>query len=465
MTTALSETLVDPAVPGAAPARMVLDERTRRLLERPVLPTLVRLAAPNVFEAAARIAFITADAFFVAWLGNDVLAGVSVVFPLLTLMQTITAAGLGAGVAASVGVALGAGDRERARSLAGTAMGLALAGAALSSVILVLAGPSLYRAMGLSGAALAAASEYGAIVFGGCVTVWLMNTLANISRGAGNMLIPASAILIGEVFHLLLSPALIVGWGPFPRMGVAGAGVAVLAAYGVGALVIGSYLVSRRALVRLDGRHLRIRRVEAAAILRIGLLASGAMVVFQASAFLVTGLVGRLGSEAIAAYGAASRLELLQAPVTFAFASAVITMVATAIGAGDRRRARQAALTGMAVAAAIGVVFSAVAFRGEMWMAIFTSDPAIAAQGALYLLCLAPLFPIIGAGIAAYFATQAIGEVARPFACIALRFVIAVVGGLVGLSLYPGVLSIYLASALAALVSSLGLIAVALRRF
>ena len=76
----------------------VLSSRTQRILEAPVLPLLLSLAAPNIGEAAARITFLTADALFVSWLGSDALAGVAVVFPLFLILQTATASGFGSGV-------------------------------------------------------------------------------------------------------------------------------------------------------------------------------------------------------------------------------------------------------------------------------------------------------------------------------------------------------------------------------
>src|SRR5262245_11875259 len=212
----------------------VLSARTQRILHAPVLPLLLSLAAPNIGEAAARITFLTADAIFVSWLGSDALAGVAVVFPLFLILQTATASGFGSGVSSAIGRALGAGDHERAASLAGVAVAIALIGGALTSTLMLLAGPTLYAAMGLTGLTFDMAALYGAMMFGGSVLVWLMNLLANVSRGAGNMMVPAFAIAIGEAFHLALSPALILGWGTFPALGIVGGELAAVEACGVG---------------------------------------------------------------------------------------------------------------------------------------------------------------------------------------------------------------------------------------
>src|SRR6516225_4245368 len=73
-----------------------MDPATRRLLEGPIAPTLLRLAAPNVVMLVAQVAISILEAYYVGWLGADALAGVSVTFPLVMLMQTMSAGGMGA---------------------------------------------------------------------------------------------------------------------------------------------------------------------------------------------------------------------------------------------------------------------------------------------------------------------------------------------------------------------------------
>src|SRR5882672_6584882 len=150
----------------------VLPPRTRLLLEAPILSTLLRLAAPNIGEAVARITFLTADALFVSSLGSDALAAVAVVFPLFLILQTATASGIGSGVSSAIGRALGAGEHARATSLAGVAVAIALIGAGLTTALLVIEGPSLYAAMGLTGRPLEMAVLYGGVMFGGAGFVW-----------------------------------------------------------------------------------------------------------------------------------------------------------------------------------------------------------------------------------------------------------------------------------------------------
>src|SRR5260221_8972857 len=126
----------------------VLSARTQRILEAPVLPLLLSLAAPNIGEAMARITFLTADALFVSWLGSDALAGVAVVFPLFLILQTATASGIGSGVSSAIGRALGAGDHARAASLARAAVPIALIGAPVTTALNLIRRPPPVAAQG-----------------------------------------------------------------------------------------------------------------------------------------------------------------------------------------------------------------------------------------------------------------------------------------------------------------------------
>jgi putative MATE family efflux protein len=438
-----------------------LSDRTRRLLEGPILPTLLRLAAPNLGEAAARIAFIGCDAVFVGWLGTDALAGVSLVFPIFLIMQMTSASGLGAGVAAAVARALGGGRRADADALASHAILLAALTAAGFATSMLIDGPALYRALGARGPALAAAVSYSNLVFGGgALAVWLMNILANLVRGTGNMTVPASAIIAGELVHLALSPSLILGWGPFPQLGVAGAALAVIAAYGTGAAILLVYLLSGSGLVRLSRAALRPRLAPVRAILSVGGLAALNVLQWQLAAFAVTAAVASFGPVILAGYGAAIRLELLMYPLSFALGSATVALVATQIGAGAHTRARRIGWTAAALSSLLGLVFAGVALSlPHGWMALFTRDPAVIAAGAAYLRTMGLSYPVLGLGFGLVFALQGAGQVLWPFVAGAAR--LAVVAGGAWLVLQNGgsPATLYLVLADAAVLFVLGMLA------
>src|SRR3569833_2809820 len=96
------------------PAATSADRRRDALLTEPILPTLLKLAAPTVTVLVAQTAVNVAEAYYVGYLGTDALAGAALVFPIFVLMTMMSNGGFGSGVASSVARAGGAGRRDDA---------------------------------------------------------------------------------------------------------------------------------------------------------------------------------------------------------------------------------------------------------------------------------------------------------------------------------------------------------------
>jgi putative MATE family efflux protein len=428
MTSALAAPATDAPAPRAAAA--VTDARTQALLEGPIASTLLRLAAPGVAVMLLQAGVGTMDGVFVGWLGAEALAGVSLVYPLLMLMQTMSAGGMGGGIASAVARALGGGRREDADRLAAHGLLIALAMGALFTVTLLAGGPAVYRALGGHGAALDAALAYSRVLFGGAAVFWLFNSLASVIRGTGRMLLPAGVMAGASVLYLLLSPALVMGWGPLPRLGVAGAATASVAAFGAGTLVLAAHLLSAGSLVRLRPAGFRPRAALFGEILRVG--APGALntVFTNLTVVLLTGLVGTFGMHALAGYGMGARLEYIQIPIVFGVGSALVAMVGTNVGAGRIARAERVAWVGAGLAGgittAIGLTF---AVFPHAWLGLFTTEPAVLETGTAYLRIVGPFYGFFGVGLALYFASQGAGRLAWPLLAGFLRLVVAATGG------------------------------------
>src|SRR3984957_18054842 len=324
------------AAAGPAPIqnKPAYDPRTRALIEGPIVKTLVRLAAPNMLVMLAQSAVGLIETYFVGKLGTDSLAGVALVFPIVMLMQMMSAGAMGGGISSAIARALGAGRRDDADALTLHALVIALAFGLAFTVTVLPGGRWLYAAMGGSGASLDAALIYSGVVFAGAILLWHFNSLANGFRGTGNMAVPALVTCIGVVVLIPLSPCLIFGLGPLPRLGVAGGAVAMLIYYAVGSIAFAAYLRSERSVVRLSFRGIRFRWTLFRDILRVGAVAALITVQNNLPIAIATGFVGAFGSAAIAGYGTASRLEYLLIPLVFGLGGPLVAMVGTNIGAG-----------------------------------------------------------------------------------------------------------------------------------
>src|SRR5256712_7657841 len=105
--------------------------------------------------------------------------------------------------------------------------------------------------MGGSGASLTAALAYSTVVFSGAILIWIFNSLANVIRGTGNMAVPAAVTSVGAAALIPLSPCLIFGWGPFPRLGGARGAAAGGADYAPGGGALTPAFLAGRGVVRL----------------------------------------------------------------------------------------------------------------------------------------------------------------------------------------------------------------------
>jgi putative MATE family efflux protein len=418
----------DEGLPGTG----ALDPRTRFLLEKPILAVLVRLALPNLLMMLAQASTGVIETYFIGKLGTDALAGVSLVFPAVMLMQMMAGGAVGGGIASAVARALGAGRRADANALVMHAVVISVVAGLLFSVALLTLGPALYRVMGGAGAVLDAALAYSNIVFAGVVLLWLFNALASILRGTGNMAVPATVTSLGVLVLPVISPCLIFGLGPFPRLGVAGGATAIIFYYVAGSLAFAAYLLSGRGVLKVQLRGLSLRRRLFQEILRVGAVA--ALVTLQANVTVavITGLIGSFGAASIAGYGIGSRLEYLLVPLVFSLGSPLIALVGTNIGAGRRERALSAAWLGAAMAFALTeAVGLCAACWPELWVALFDQSPAVLAAGSAYLRIVGPVYGLYGVGTALFFAGQGAGRVAWPLLAGISRMLVAVIGGAV----------------------------------
>ncbi|MCB4767860.1 MATE family efflux transporter [Ancylobacter sp. Lp-2] len=435
-------------VPGT-PLGAGIDHRTRRLLEAPILPLLIRLAWPNVLIMLAQASAGLIETWWVAKLGTDALAGMALVFPAVMLMTTISAGAIGGGISSAVARALGAGRREAADALVLHAVAVNLLIGLGFSALFLLFGRRIYGFLGGSGGELEAALIYSNVVFAGNVLTWLMNGLASVVRGTGNMLFPAVVTCVGVVLLIPVSPLLIFGVGPLPGFGIAGGGMALVAYYAAGAIAMAWYILSGRSPVRLS--WVRLRWAPLASILRVGALSALQSIQTNVIIAGTTALVAaHAGVNAVAGFGTAVRLEYLLIPLIFGIGAPMVAMVGTNIGAGRGDRALKIAMAGAGLAFGVTELIGlAAALFPQAWLGLFSAEPAMIETGSAYLRIVAPFYGFFGVGLSLYFAAQGAGRLFWPLIGGFVRVVIALGGGWIALRFSGSLSGLFAALAVA----------------
>ena len=425
-----STTALDPVSAPLRPA----PARTRMLLDAPILPTLLRLAAPNVLNLLAFAGMITFDGFFLGRISTNALAGASLAFPWVMLILQATNSGMGAGVSSAVSRALGAERRDRADDLVFHAFLLALAIAAVFSTVMLLGAPFLFRWMGGHDEMLSDALAYANVALGGAVCICVLNLLGNAVRGTGNMTLPAGVLIGCVLAHIALSPVLIFGLGPIPALGPAGAGWGLVIPFGVGSVVMIGYLRSRRSIVRLKFRGIVLRRELFTDILKVGVPGLLNISITNVSVAVLTGIAGQLGPETAIGYAMGARLEYILQPVAFGFGTAIVAMVGTNWGAGQYRRAREIAWTGAGTIALLcGTIGATVAIHPALWINLFSDSAEVARIGALYLHIVGPVYLFFGLGLGLFYVTLGVGSAVSGMNANAVRVIVSAGGGLVAI--------------------------------
>jgi hypothetical protein len=277
------------------------DSRTHMLLEQPIVPTIMRLAIPNAAVMTVQVLIGLLEVYFVSRLGVDALAGVALVFPLVSLVLAVAQGAIGGGFVTTVARALGTGRMDAASEYAWYAVTLSVPLGLATTAVMVVFGPGLYGHMGISGNALAIALSYSSTIFAGATLIWLFNLLMAVVRGTGNLQVPVIVVGGGALILVPLSPALIFGAFGYPGLGPSGGAVAMLVYYAFGTLAYAAYIWGKFGVLKPSFRVPKLSLAPALAILRVGGMSAIVSATTNLTLAIVTAYVGMGGIEALAA--------------------------------------------------------------------------------------------------------------------------------------------------------------------
>ncbi|MBR0752916.1 MATE family efflux transporter [Bradyrhizobium jicamae] len=399
------------------------------LLDGPILRTLLWLAWPNVLALSAGTCVVIAETSYIGRLGVESLAAMALVFPTVILTMTMSGGAMGGGVASSIARALGAGDIERASTLAAHALLIGVKFGVVFMLGMEIFGPRLLELLGGRGNVLAQAIAYSQIFFGGAVLPWLMNTMAGVLRGTGNMKLPSTMILSSAVWQIILGGTLGLGLGPVPQFGMRGVAAGSLIAYSISITVMGWYLFSGRARVKPKLRGLRIQWAMFIDILKVGAVSCLSPLQSVLTISIFTHMLAQFGTAILAGYGIGARLEFMLTSVSFAVGIASVPMVGMAVGAERIARARRIAWTaGVVCFVTLGVIGTLIAIFPDLWVNLFTTDADVRLASHQYLSTAAPMYAFIGLAMSMYFSSQGAAKVLGPVLAQTARLIFIACG-------------------------------------
>src|SRR3954451_3694003 len=230
------------------------------LLVSPILPTLLKLALPNSIAMLASALVAVAETSYIGRLRTVPLAAIALVFPFTMLTQMMSAGAMGGGVSSAISRALGAGDRDRAAVLALHAAMIGLCGGIFFTAMMLLFGRQFFSALGGRGGVLDQAASYSDVLFSGAIAIWLVNTLASVVRGTGDMRIPSWTLIGTALVQIGVGGGFGLGLFGLPKLGMGGVAAGQLTAFTLGALFLSWYLASGRSRLALNFKGFKFQR-------------------------------------------------------------------------------------------------------------------------------------------------------------------------------------------------------------
>ncbi|WP_269801414.1 MATE family efflux transporter [Oceanimonas marisflavi] len=355
------------------------------LLTAPIGPQLARMTGPMALGIVAIQAFNLVDTFFIGLLGTEPLAAVTFTFP-VTFVVLSLAMGLGAGLSACLGQALGAGHHDQAARftsdslLLSLGLGLGLAAAGLASL------DPLFTLLGAEAALMPLIHDYMLIWYAASPMLVLPMVCNAAIRATGDTRTPGLVMLVAGLVNGVLDPLLIFGLGPFPALGIRGAAMASACSW-LMAMVVALYLLQHRERL-LSGRRPALAPLlqHWRQLLQVAIPASFTSVLNPVATALLMLLLADFGTETVAAFGAASRIEALVLIVMMALSSVLAPFISQNTGAGLHQRSRHGLLLAMRFALLFQLGVFIVLWWLAPWLAgLFTDSTEVSELLQLYL--------------------------------------------------------------------------------
>ncbi len=314
------------------------------LLSDPINTVLRKMTIPMVFGLVSVLMFSLVDTFFVSLLGTKSLAAMSYTFPVTFAVNCITM-GIGTGLSTLIGRSLGRGNVNNAGTLTTHGLLLAFTLVSVTSLAGLLTIKPLFSLLG--------ASDDLIVLIGQYMNTWYLAVPLLVIPMAGNSAIratgdtqtPAKLMIFSGLINGVLDPLLIFGFGPFPELGIQGAAVASGFSWFGGLLGSFYILIVRNKFIRRPQWNKFLQDWKR--ILSIGTPAALSIAMNPLSGAILMTLLSTHGTAAVAAYGAAQRIESLLIIVLMSLTSALTPFMAQNFGAKQSGRSFSALFLSM----------------------------------------------------------------------------------------------------------------------
>lgn len=381
-------------------------ERLEKFLAAPTR-ALWTMAMPMIAGMTVHTMYVVADTAFIGTLGTDALAAATFVAPLFFLTIALTM-GIGTAVTALVAQAVGRGDSPSADAAAGTAIASGIVLGIVFGVVGLWGGRWMLEILGAEDAVVELGWEYFQVLAAFMPLFFVSSVLRSILTGEGDATIPMIVLGISTLTNIALDALFIL----VLDMGLRGAAIATVLSVALSASTFTALLLLRKsAFVRLRPAALVPTTAVVLRLFGLAVPIAASMVVMSVGTMLYNWILSDFGSVAVAAYGAASKVDMIVILPIFGLSGAAVTVVGMFAGAGRSDLVRSTALYTYRWAVMIAAVIGGAAYlMSGAILRIFTDDPGAIAIGTTYLGYMIFAYPMVAIGMTTGRLLQGLGH-------------------------------------------------------
>ena len=381
----------------------------------PLIPVIIRLAAPVVLMMYLQNAYNIIDTIWVGQLLGEVsLAGIGTGGYVLWMMFGLCGL-VSTGLTAIIARRFGEKKIDEAEQAATRGIGYSLVVSVIVGIIIWALLPSIFNMMGTDKNITTEGMSYMNVLLFGAPFIFISFAIQSMYQAAGDTITPMWLMAVSLVINSVLDPILMLGLFGAPKLGIAGAALATVLAR-LAWVVLGLYLLFKGKRVgQYDGRIAFLGPVSRALpkiktgpiklhpwenvgwnwkqfgqVLKLGLPHAFSMTLFPVVYMVIVRIPAQYGASEVAALRVGHTVEGMTFFLALGFMIATSTCVGQNLGAGKPERAKRAAWTSAAMVSSIIALFSiCFYFFSEPISAIFSRDPETIKAGAVYLQILA----------------------------------------------------------------------------
>ena len=313
------------------------------LTKGPILKTLTKLAIPIMASAFLWTLYNITDMAWIGLLGSKAVAGVGVGGMFTWLSQGLASMSRMGGQVQTA-QCIGRGEKEEAHKFAQAAVQMsAIMGLLYAAVSLIFVRQMVGFFKLQDPEAYTAAISYTQIACGLIVFSFLTLTLTGLYTAQGDSRTPFLANLVGLGMNMILDPVLILGPGPFPKLGVAGAAIATVTAQAIvmSIMILGIMVQKKENVLKGTRIFAKIPRKYLGGICKIGIPTAIQGMAYCVISMVLTRMISVFGAEAVATQRVGGQIESVSWNTADGFAAALNAFVGQNYGAGEMNRVKK----------------------------------------------------------------------------------------------------------------------------